>query len=348
MLKQAVTHPYVRARLSCCVPSILPSIPDGSSGRHFTVCLFAVDRLTFTTGTPTATVGLQFSPWIPTPGRITSGQARCILNGEVSGSPTLFTGFGIAQQFRGLPKLFTRPGSQSNGVDVYSATSMRIVSQTHSIQYTGPVTTCSGSIRSWQSDDSLEEGPDVSATSATATFPTTGVAVQSLLATNASWQTWAPIGTQTLLWDGSVSDAPISSSIMVRPEQGLTVRLGHKSGVYKSIPVRNAAPAIIPLAGATSTASVVTSHLLAESSVAAPCVIAYDNEWTSQHVVLDSINQDAAYSITSCVCVEFIPIASSPFYPLAKNGSEAQPGLIKAVDTVITNQGTALPMVDPM
>lgn len=347
------THPYSQARLRCCLPRTIPIIPDGSSSRAIRVCLYAVDRISFA-GAGAKSCLLGFWPVVPTPGVILSNFSSVLLNGSGNGVPnsnnTNALGFGISNQFATLAKAYSRPGSSSNAFDIYNAANCRIISQTHDITYTGPVNTCSGLIRSWESETNIYPLGAVTAYSSTATAPITGTSVQSLAATG-NWAAWAPVGTEILGVEYSNSAQPPPSAVSVRPEQGMTLRLGHKTGKYSTLTCRNTPPAVVAISGGvTSTTGPNMSHFYVETGTdiavsPAPNVLAYDNDWTSHSLLIENVNSDASFAIQSCVCVEFSPVASSPFYPLANRENALNTKVMEYVEAKIRSEGPAIPHV---
>lgn len=340
------SNPYVLSRLSCKFVPRSPSIPDGSSGRHICIPMYSVDRLSFN-GTGPQSLGMNFNPWFPTCISV-DGAANCVVNGiTYTANPASLIGCGIPAKFL-LPKASTRPGASTNNCDLYNAVSMRIVSQTHSIMYTGPTNSCSGVIRSWPNKWNLNTAQgSVSSYSSTATAPTTGLAVQST--TNAAWTTWAPIGTEILTLDGSLNNQPPPCSVAFRPEQGLLVRLAHQCADFKSVPVRNIPPALVSAINSTSITAVGASHLFGETPTTAglqiaPNVLGFDNDWTSQRVLFSNVNQDASFEITTCMCVEFTVLASSVLAEATKESPPANVAAIKYVNTHIEQHGTAIAM----
>jgi hypothetical protein len=340
--KQA-SKPYVQARLSCCVPRSLPRVPDGNPTKALRMCFYAIDRLSFT-GSGPQTANLLFNPWLPCPGMVISPSSDSIvLNGfTLPLNPGLIgAGFGMPAKFAGLPKTYTAPGSTSNAFDVYSASTIRIVAQTHAIRYTGPVNTCSGVVRAWEAESSLTEGGEVTTYSATSTQPTTGVSGQ-VFGTGTLWTRSVPIGTQILLFDGSGSTTVPASAVSARPEQGMTLRLPHKTDVYKFVPVANVPPLVSPATSMSSTTAVNLYDLFFETTTNLPNIFAYDNDWTGMCVLLDNVNADASFSIETCVCVEIVPSNASAFYPLADTHATTDVGAMKFAQKEISTKGSAI------
>lgn len=334
--------PYVQARLHCCVPRSLPRVPDGSNNRILKICFYSVDRLSFT-GTGAKTATLQFNPWVPCPGMLVSPSGDVIVNGFNPGvNPGIIgVGFGLPQQFASLPKNHTAPGSSANAFDIYDAATIRIVAQTHAIRYTGPVNTCSGVIRAWENENALNEAGQVTTYSATSTQPASGISGQ-VFGTSSAWTRSVPIGTQILAYDGASALTTIPATAMSgRPEQGMSLRLAHKTNNYKYVPVMNVPPLVCPYSAMSSTTAANGYHLFYEATANLPNIFAYDNDWTGMNVLLDSVNADASFSIESCVCVEISPIATSPFYPLGDSTAVSDPASIKHVQNVIAAEGPA-------
>jgi hypothetical protein len=343
-ISNMLSSPYAMARLTCCVPSTIPGIPDGSANKAIRVCLYAIDRLAFSAVT---TATLQFNPWMPTCVSLVGGNASTSVNGQVTGLTPGVTavGMGIAAAYAAVPTTQARPGSTSNAIDIYNATSMRIVSQTHAIRYTGPVNNCAGVIRSFQNDWNLSPVGTITASSASTTAPTgTGICAQ-IQAQNGTVLAYAPLGTEILSLDGPSSTLAIPgpNSVSCRPEQGMTIRLAHKTGKFESVPVRNIPPVVSWFNSSTTTTLATLSHYYPFNGANQPSVIAYDNDWVSQTVILENVNADASFSVESCICVEFMPSASSAFYPLAVGNPATNMPVIQAVQKAIQQHGTAVP-----
>jgi hypothetical protein len=127
----------------------------------------------------------------------------------------------------------------------------------------------------------------------------------------------------------------------------MTIRLAHKTGKFEAVAVRNIPPAVVPYSGSTSTTAVNLNHFFSEqpntaSTSTAPNVIAFDNDWVSQALLLENVNADAAFCVETCICVEFSPLASSPFYPLAKSSPAADLPAIAHVQKTINEKGSAM------
>lgn len=338
--------PYLDARLYCCAPTDSVSIPDGSSGKHFPVCLYSRDRISFAGTTPQSGM-IQICPWLPNPIFLATGANVAINNVSAAGSRM---GFGSSAQFAALPAVQQLPGNLSNAVDIYGATTCRIVAQTHSIRYTGPTQTCAGMILSWQNSVPLFTQGTVTATSATATpAPTTGRSVQVFDNTGA-WRLWAPIGTEILTADvpDYVNLTSPAGTVCARPEQGMTIRLAHKGPDYEHVPFRNVPAAVIPFTGSTSLTNVNANNLTVQGPRGGTALCAFDNDWEGQIVSFENVNPDASFMVETCICVEFVAASTSPFYPVSRASPSKNEKIITTAERIITKQGTAVPTLMSM
>lgn len=344
-ISNMMSTPYAMARLSCCIPRVVPAVPDGSSNKSIKVCLYAIDRLSFTAVT---TATLQFNPWIPTPISLVNGSGTTRINN----SAAIITpgvqgvGLGIATPFL-IAESQSRPGNTSNAADVFSANNFRIVSQTHAIRYTGPVTTCAGVIRSFPNDWAINDGGRVTATSATSAAPTGSGVCVAIRSSSNTVVGYAPLGTEILSIDGPTANSvlPTAGTISCRPEQGMTIRLTHKTSQYEFQPLRNVPPALAWFPNSTSTTLATMEHYYqsTENGTTRPMVLGYDNDWSGQTVILDSVNADATFSIETCICVEFSPQPASTMFTLATYGPAKNQQLLDAVERELKNRGPAIP-----
>jgi hypothetical protein len=328
------------------VPKMSPSIPDGANGKHICVCLYSIDRVAFPSGTTGAqTVDLQFNPWYPAPGAAYS-TAPFTLNGTTyTPSGGLVAPFGVIASISGALYRDTVPGAASNALDVYASTGFRIVSQTHHIQYTGAVTTCAGMIRGFANPWTVSEQGVTTYGNGMPTTPGPGY-YGTVYSNSATLLGNTNVATPIAFVDGSrtITTYP-STTVSLRPEQGCLVRLNHRGSTFKTQSVRTPNPLLISFPGEGPSGTVPTeldSMFYAPPSGTqgyAGGIAAYDNDWESAHVTLESVNPDASYSITTCMCVEFQPQSSSTFYPLAKEAVAPQPQRISKVNTILASQG---------
>lgn len=347
--------PYECCRLMGLVPKVAPSIPDGANGKHICVCLYTIDRIAFPTGTTGAqTVDLQFNPWYPAAGAAYSTK-KFTLNGvDYTPSAGLIAPIGVVAQISGMITSSTLPGNPSNMLDIYTSSGMRIVSQSHQIQYTGPVTSCSGMVRGFANSWILNRLGQTTFGSSTPTTP--GPGFYGTTYDNNAVVRPQIVAAQTpiLQIDGSrdITAYP-SSTVSLRPEQGCLVRLNHRGSTFKTQPLQTPFPCLVTFPNGavpnlntpTEADSTFQTKPIANEGYGGG-IVSYDNDWEGAHVTLENVNPDGSFSVTSCVCVEFQPQASSNFYPLAKAAAAPQPQRIAKVNTMLANQGvvTALPV----
>lgn len=344
--------PYECCRLMGLVPKMAPSIPDGANGKHICVCLYSIDRVSFPTGvTGSQTVDLQFNPWYPTSGAAYSS-TKFNLNGrDYLPSAGLVAPIGVVAQIASLSAGDTYPGNITNALDIYAATGYRIVSQAHHIQYTGPVTSCSGMVRGFTNSWALAPRGETIFANGTPTTPGPGY-YGTVYDSSAVQRGTVNVNTPILQVDGTrtITSYP-SNTVSLRPEQGCLIRLNHRGTSFKTQPVQTPNPYLVSFPSLAAPSANTPTEL--ESIFQAPpapspgyCggIAAFDNDWEGAHVTLESVNADASFSITSCVCVEFQPQSSSNFYPLAKETTQPQPQRINKVNSILASQGVVTPL----
>lgn len=346
--------PYACCRLMGVVPKESPSIPDGDSGRKICVCLYTIDTITNTTK-----FRLQMNTWLPYPVLMTEFDNNATVNGNAyaAGSATntypqlgrpatLGFGWGGTSQLRFSGNMLDDP---------WASTTARVVSQTHRLTYTGPTSTCAGLIQCYENQMSLNQVGVVTSAVSTSipaghisaiTYGANGVAGGSGL-TNPGF---SQINTPIYVVDGNPYPTPPPNTLLVRPEQGVLVRLKHKGSDYeprsmlKTLGVATTdRPTVsgVALAG-TSVNSIVRSELPGNATMSqanGDGLLFYDNDWISGHIFANGLNPDASYALETCICMEFVPQAGSTFAPLASDKPVNKPGVIKHVEKTLATEG---------
>lgn len=332
-------------RLMAKPPKIPPSIPDGASGKHICVCLYSIDRLSFGGVAAAKTASIRLVPQLPAPLLISGTDV--LVNGNAAPP---FTGgnyyaAGVAPQWIGANVTATRPG-QTVTTNTYNSSTGRFVSIGLRIRYTGPVNTCAGSIRAWEDDLNLTDMGQTSATGPPAPLPTTGTFLTTLNAAGTVTAV-APLNTTYMLIDGNPAANPTAQTFTVRPEQGLAVRLKHRSAIFQSIDVRENFIGSSISTATTGSASFNIINANIDSGQFGGGILAFDNDWVGHAIRLDNVNSDASYSLETCVCFEFVPSSNSNFAPLAKDSPKAAPpSVLKKPDETLTREGAAVPLVN--
>jgi len=357
------SDPYACCRLMGTVPRSPPSIPDGGSGKHACICLYTTDTIS-----ATSQFRLQFNPWLPCPGTvtsfdtgmvITSGSGTSITYTNTANSSSSFPQIGRPPQFTtgwGTTSFSRMPGSTID--DPWAASTFRIVSQTHKITYTGPAFSCAGAIQVFENPMSIEQV--ATTTSNNSVTPPGGTLALSNYGADGALGTGtvtsAPIS--TMIWgiDGNQAPAPTVTSNIYRPEQGVLVRLKHRGNTFEPQPFFRTLGGLTVNStsvsnGTTPPGTSANSYWRFEIGGASTAsafygtgLIGYDNDWVGTHVIGTGLNTDASYLVETCICLEVTPQASSPFAPLARESGPAKPAIIKQVEQQLRAEGTSVPI----
>jgi len=325
---------YMMCRAKAIAPKMVPSIPDGNNGRHICVCAFKSDRLTWS-GTGSKYCTMQINPWIPAPLFFQSVDTTTLFNGLTMPNAAVFQPGGVAPEFdTGID--FTRPGTTT--IDPYFAIGFRIVAITVHITYTGPVTTAAGVLRATPNTFNLQDIGETTNTSASATAPTSGFAL-SRRNNTATIIGWANNNTPVAPLEGAFGFANGLSkpnTRTVRPEEGLIVRLKHRTGDFKLQPMRDQNIGVA-LRGSTSGAGapVLVDNIFSETGTFGGGLRGFDNDWEGVLVTFENVNADASFIIDTCVCLEIQPSPTSTVYQFAKESVKPDLAAIKATQNYI-------------
>lgn len=313
--QRSVSRPlshYVKCRSDPFRGSGAAAIPDGSNSNFMVVDAFMVDTIT----APGSSFVFQTIPTLPALGMIAS-LSTLVVNGNSVG-PVADLQPGSTPNHQWYPMciptpyaISTLPGIVIN--DPYSAVTARMISVGYRIIYTGPATTCSGSITVTPNSMGLE------LVGTTTTNATTGVTLSTTKADNSLGSAIAG-GTPVLNAEISINSSALTrASVTVRPEQGLYLLPTHRSTNHKVQPTVITPYAV--LAGSSPTSTGASRHLLKQSNGIDFGVIWYDTDWSGFQVAFNGINSDASYRIESVLCMEYNPSVSSTFYPLTMKSS---------------------------
>lgn len=345
MQRARIMSPYETVRTTCMAFKAVPSIPDGASGRHVCMCLYTLDRMAFSSASSPVTAHLQVNPWYPYIGSLYSLSNSLIVNGQTYVAQSTVP-MGINATFQGLGSVATtRPGSNALANDPYTATSMRIISQTHRIAYTGPVSSCSGMLRGFGNNLMLQDYGQTNATASGTTPPSTGISFSNTLGYSIGGVN-APVNTLVLGFDGTLVPAAPSGTNSVRPEHGMLLRLKHKSDRFQNVPIMTNFMGVTQTVASNEGSGSVLNYynIVAETGNFGAGLSAYDNDWEGMHVIFDNVNPDASFSIETCMCVELTLNTTSPFVPLSKESSRPQPAEIARVERILAEEGSAISM----
>lgn len=332
--------PYVECRLGC-ISNIRdpPTIPDGNSGRCLASCSYSSDRISISSGTGSHTFRLVFAPFYPFAAFVINpGPTHSLNVNGVNLGPSNSGWLPIALDpaISSLPVGSTLPGAAV--VDPYNASNMRIVSRTAKITYTGPVTTCSGVLRIYENAMSVALGIETTNSSSTSTAPTSGTFLSTISTTNNV--KYAPINTNVDFLDFNDTSITPMNTMTVRPEQGATLMMRHKTSKFAHVPLSNMMRGLSRANQAqTGSALPITNTFLdysTPSTAYGSGYAAFDGDWISQVVQFDNINQDASFLIETMCCYEWTVQANSAFRQFEKEPTPAQLNHIKQVDAALS------------
>lgn len=313
---------YLCCRMGMRPEKESPSIPDGSSGKHLTLCLYNYD-IVQSNGTVPWSFALQTTPTMPI-GAVVQSPTGMKLNNMVYGAGVRAS-MSIAPQFtrQTIPNVV--PGNIASVSDIYEASSFRIVSMRYKVIYTGPAVSAAGSFQAYASGLSIQHIGETSSTSTTPTPPTTGRYVR-LYTPDGILYSYPRVGTDVFYVDGlkTFSNPFLSyppSTATYRPEQQIVLVPRHRTGVYRSNSIRDT-----PIALTAS--SVLTGDTELNSWTATTGfsgtgwgsgVLGFDDDWESIILEGSGLNFDASFLIETCICVEIVPKAASAFYSLTRD-----------------------------
>lgn len=346
--KISTLDPYLCCRMGMRPDKQVPSIPDGASGKHVTVCLFNYDTISTTVDRPWSFT-FQTTPTLPI-GSVISSVDPIKVNGR-NIAPYVRYPLSLAPAFMGSQAYAGVPGSPSNNNDVYDAASYRIISMRYKITYTGPAVEAAGSLLAYPTGLSFQPIGESNTTSATAAPPASGRYARIYRADGlANNYSYCRSGTEIVYADGikiaGLATYPPSTTSF-RPEQRIVIVPRHKTGTYRNIPVRDTAVCITT--AMTQTGDTVefpswTSSTSADAGGWFSGVIAYDEDWESIIVDANDLNSAGSYLIETCICVEFSPKPTSAFYALSKDSVNKPSVMAQAVK----QQSTARPVFNDM
>lgn len=313
----------------------IPSIPDGSSGKHVAVCLFNYDTISSNTDIPWSFT-LQTTPTLPIGSVISSVDPLRISGRNVA--PNMRFPMSIAPAFLRRNDYAGVPGSITLNSDVYDAATFRIVSIRYKLVYTGPAVNAAGSLLAYPTGLSFQPIGECTSTTVTGAVPPPtgryGVVKNSL--NDATKNGYCRIGTDVVYADGIKTAGHTTfppSTTSFRPEQRIVVVPRHKTSTYRNIPLRDT-PLLVTTA-ATLTGDTVAydswvTSTLDDGSGWYSGVMGYDEDWESVIIDAHDLNPDASFLLESCMCVEFCPKPTSSFYALA-NDSVNKPAVMAQV-----------------
>jgi hypothetical protein len=313
-------------------PSVIPSIPDGNNGRHICTCLFKSNRVSFT-GSDSKSLAMQVNGWIPVPLLFSTLSTGVLLDGFSIG--TFLAPGGVAPEFTTGTDSATRPGITFT--DPYNATHCRIIAITVNITYTGPTLSTAGVIRVTSNSQGLLQPITITSTSSVGTPPVSGVSLG--IPDGSTVIGYAPINTIAYSLEGAAGTSSVqANTVTLRPEEGCTIRLKHRTNDFKMVPLTDNGLGVVT----TSTTSTPGGPVVLTNAISAfngygGAIKAFDNDWEGVHVLFENVNADGSFLIDTCVCIEAQPSIRSSLYKFAKESVKPNLPDIAATQEYINN-----------
>lgn len=307
------------------------ALPDGSNANFVVTDSFAYDVITFSGTGGAKTFILQTTPTLPHMALVGSTSDGFVVNGVPTGSLSSYAVGAVPGQSWTpicIPAIFNTscvPGSTY--ADPWTASTMRFTNMAFRIVYTGPVTTCAGSITVTPNN--------MAYTDANATTQE-GLRVFPANQAGTAQANAYPRGTPMLATDISVNEGAFTrASRTFRPEQGVTLICRHTGSSYDNVTIGRTPYVAIATPQSTGGTTDITAAVrqITRNGIEFCGIACYDNNWGGFQVTFNNINPDASFRIESMVCMEVCPMVTSPYYPMTQQSSpKADPKALDAAN----------------
>jgi hypothetical protein len=314
-----VDHPYLGARLNPFV-SAAHAYPDGQNQNYICVDYHVANSLT---SVPTSFV-LQTLPLAPSFSAIASTAGPITVDGVVSAASTAYTPNEITALTTWYPTSILPPlanyYSLLGGIntDPFNATKARMIICGYRIIYTGPTSTCSGSICVTPNNITLSQQ---SITTTNAAAAGTAISCQQLGNDGATVRNYATQNAPLYCIELSVNSAALTKeSKTFRPEESIVILPRYLA--QTNLP-SDVFPGAMPLVGNVGSLNgpLNLTNFFRSSNANVNGIIWMDDNWESYQIVFNGINSDASYRIETVVCVEMSLQQNSVYAPLSKERS---------------------------
>lgn len=236
----------------------------------------------------------------------------------------------------GVSASFSAYGTYAPGLiatDPYSATKCRIAAIGYRLIYTGPASTCAGSIVVTPNPIGLS----VSAQSTSAVIPAIGNNYAYATVDNALGSAVCTgVGTTMLALDTNVSSTIMTrGSHTFRPEEGLIIVPRHMSGIYETKPIAECPYAMLGDFSTGATLPHTWYNVLRRTSTYSGGILFYDDSWETFQISASGLNPDASYRLETIFCLELNPAMNSSITPLATRVSQSNPEHMKLAERLL-------------
>lgn len=315
----SVNHPYLGARLNPFTSSA-HEYPDGQNQNFICVDYHVANTLT----TVPSSFVMQTLPCAPAFGAIASINGPITVDGTISAvssayTPNEITGTTTWFPLAVLPPLANYYANLGGAtVDPFNASKARMVICGYRIIYTGPTSTCSGSITVTPNNVTMSPG---SITTTNVAAAGTAISVQQLgndavTIRNYSTQN-APIFNLELQCNAA---ALTKESKTFRPEESIVILPRYLAQANLPSDILGGAMPLVGNMGSLN-GPLNLDNFFRSSNVNVNGVIWMDDNWESFQIVFNGINSDASYRIETVVCVEMSLQQNSVYAPLSKEKS---------------------------
>lgn len=345
---------YLHCRMDPFTASGGTAIPDGSNANFMVSDARSADTISLAAGTKDFVI--QTFPMLPYMAAITStsttaGPALTVNGGPVWGSSSYDpSALSSASSLRYYPLSkvpaylqggqFVAPQLKYN--DPYTSSSARLVSVGYRLTYTGPVTTCAGSITVTPNSTSLNLNAYNTSVAASTTTPGQ-VSIGARNITSASI-TYAPIGTPIATADLRISSTALTrESCVFRPEQSIVILPRHRTRDYKlkSTAVTPYVIGFSDIGSSSSTAEFISLFTASTPTTSDYAVMWADDDWEGVTIVASGLNADASFRWDTVACFEYVPLINSVFAEMTIKSSPNDAKAMEAVNKHISSRPVA-------
>lgn len=324
-----LNHPYLKARLDP-FSYAAGSVPDGQNQNFICIDMHAADVLS---AVPSA-FNIQTFPTLPFTMGVRSSSAITV-NGEIltarSSNPVwgvnLTTSMYPLGYFGQLAATYAGKNLGVGQQDPWNSNKLRIGVVGYKIIYTGPVSTCAGSITVTPNAVGISPAGAIQATSASTTsWSLVSVSPAGVAGTAAQLNT--PLFNCDL---GYGQNILTKESKTYRPEETIMIlpRYMAKANLPQDI-FAGTYPIGTNISTTTNNNQYVNMFTTNNMNGAqSGGIIWYDDNWETFDISFSGINTDATYRIESVVCVETNVQSTSPFAGLTKETEKLNADVMK-------------------
>jgi len=273
---------------------------------------------------------MQTLPTLPSLAAVASTSGNITVDGVAFGSSSAYQPLWLTNSTSWTP-ISTHPSLQIYNAlgaitaDPWNATKARLVNVGYRIIYTGPVSTCAGSITVTPNSIGLSQATMVN-TNAAAVGQQLACVQTTAAGGSTTTYCYAQTPVVTMDWQANAS-ALNKKSFTLRPEEGVIIvpRYMAESMLPQDI-FLSAYPAAANFGSAPLPNTI--QNTLRTTSGTAGGIIWYDDNWEGYQILFNGINSDASFRIETVACIELSLSQNSAFAPLAKEVSDRDPAVL--------------------